>query len=193
MHCEILERKGLKKILVLSDTHGRVQRLKEIARIVKLPDLIIHCGDYFTDIEKISDIFGVEVIGVKGNCDMEGAPEERIIETEAGRILICHGHKYGVKNDVSRLYYRALEQGCHLAVFGHTHVPFVDEHGGVKFINPGSVSFPRNKTGGSYGMIMLEEESFTTAIVYCDTVLKNSTPKVSGGFVRNLINYSDRF
>ena len=36
---------------------------------------------------------------------------------------------------------RAKELECNAVIFGHTHLPFIEELGGVLLINPGSCSY----------------------------------------------------
>ena len=82
-------------ILVLSDTHGELNRALEMyerisTSICKI-DRIIHCGDFIKDAHEIEDQTGTPVSCVPGNCD--GCNKERfeIIETPAGKIMITHG------------------------------------------------------------------------------------------------------
>ncbi len=37
----------------------------------------------------------------------------------------------------------ALGRGMDIAMFGHTHRPFLDYSKGITMLNPGSVSYPR--------------------------------------------------
>ena len=56
------------------------------------------------------------------------------------------------------LMYTALENGCDVAMYGHTHVPFDDSFGEeketqVRILNPGSISLPRGGRGKSYMVV----------------------------------------
>ena len=57
------------KILVISDTHGKLNKVREVYRKLTNIDLIIHAGDYMRDGEALSKEFAVPVVAVKGNCD----------------------------------------------------------------------------------------------------------------------------
>ena len=113
------------RILVVSDTHGKLDRFMRVFEKLKKEspvDLIIHCGDYYEDAMSISRRCGIRVAAVKGNCD--GYFDDCsycIVETEAGNFLVCHGHMEGVSHDLQRLYYKVLESRCIGAFFGHTH------------------------------------------------------------------------
>ena len=60
------------RILVVSDTHGYVERVYEVyKKLVKSSpiDLIVHCGDHADDAAEIQRHLGKRVLWVKGNCD----------------------------------------------------------------------------------------------------------------------------
>lgn len=182
------------KILVISDTHGHLDKVLRVYEKLTDIDLIIHCGDYQRDGYNLEDILGVKVISVRGNCDGGGSSDFEIVETPGGDILVTHGHAQGVDYDYSRLLYMAQENDCIAVCFGHTHVPVNDYEGDVYFINPGSLSLPRDGSNGSYGIIRSTEEDFYSNIVYYDTIFPpEKNKKVTGGFIRNMLNYSDRF
>lgn len=178
------------KILVISDTHGVLGKIYEVYRKYDDIDMILHLGDHIDDAQDLAKRLNVDVYGVKGNCDGALTKDDcsRIIETEAGRILITHGHADGVNFGISNLYYRALEEGCVAAFYGHTHVPFLDETGEVVIMNPGSLTKPRDGSEGSYGIVEVSEEG-----VKCEIVYYKKPYKAEGGYIRGLINYSDRF
>jgi putative phosphoesterase len=52
----------------------------------------------------------------------------------------------------------AREQGCSIALYGHTHRPEIDDSSpGLLILNPGSISFPRQK-GREKSYMILELE-----------------------------------
>ena len=53
--------------------------------------------------------------------------------------MLVHGHRQGVKEDLERLYFTALEAGADLVLFGHTHRALHEQEGKVEFLNPGSI------------------------------------------------------
>ena len=181
------------KILAISDTHGKLNKVRDIWPKLTDIDLILHAGDFITDGEKLQAEFGVPVIGVKGNCDGSCSSSDfRIVPTECGSILLTHGHMENVNYQLSSLMYKAMENNCIAAVFGHTHKAVRTESSGIHFINPGSLTQPRDGSGGSYAIIRTSENSFDASIVYYSTVMGNKKPPQSG-FLRNLMNYCDRF
>ena len=113
------------RILIVSDTHGKVQRVYDIYKKLTKDspiDLIVHCGDYADDGLEIQKHLGKRVLWVKGNCD--GCFDEKeyaILETEAGSFFVCHGHMQNIGYSKQDLYYYALQEDCIGAIYGHTH------------------------------------------------------------------------
>lgn len=131
-------------IAVLSDTHRYESYIKMAAKMCKDADVVLHLGDNVSDVEIIKKEIGKDVIFVKGNCDIErSAKVEQLIELENKKILMTHGHEYGVKSSLLNLNYRAKELGADIALYGHSHIAAIEKHDGIWFVNPGSVSLPR--------------------------------------------------
>jgi hypothetical protein len=55
---------------------------------------------------------------------------------------------------LNTIRYKALENGCDIAMFGHTHVPLLDEGDDVTILNPGSLTYPRQPGRKKTFMIM---------------------------------------
>ncbi len=55
------------KILIVSDTHGRDNNLKELLLRVKPRDMLIHLGDFEGSQEKIEKMAGCETHIIAGN------------------------------------------------------------------------------------------------------------------------------
>lgn len=181
------------KILVISDTHGKLNKVRDIFPKLKDIDLIIHAGDYLKDGETLGKEFGIPAVAVKGNCDGSYSSSDfEIVETEYGRILVTHGHAENVNFHLTNLMYKALENDCKAAVFGHTHRAHIEESDGFYFVNPGSLTQPRDGSDGSYAIIRTTETSFDASIVYYSTIM-GPKKKPQSGFIRNMLNYSDRF
>ena len=142
------------KILVLSDSHGKVGNMERAVE-AEAPRLILHLGDCCRDGERLHDLFSqIPFHQVPGNCDFRPAePAEQLLFLEDKRVLMCHGHTYGVKQSLLTAGYTAEEQNLALFLFGHTHKPLVDMRGKTLFLNPGSIGDPRRPT---YGVVTLE-------------------------------------
>ena len=65
--------------------------------------------------------------GVPGNCDWGSCDQpERLLEIGGVRIFALHGHTRNVKRSPMAAMYAAKEYGAQVLLFGHTHVPLVD-------------------------------------------------------------------
>lgn len=186
------------KLFVISDTHGKLSKVYEVYETLTGIDAIIHLGDCSADASELEKNLGVDVISVKGN--MDGACSKgnyQIIHTECGKIYLSHGHLENVKMQYQSIYYRAEEHGCIAAMFGHTHKPIFEERNGIHLINPGSLSLPCDGSKGSYVIVNTSPEGLSGSIVYYkekqEKEPSNHPPKVQGGYLRDLLNYSDRF
>lgn len=147
-----------KRIGIISDTHGdiagAVKAMKELGSL----DFIIHLGDYADDGLAIEKAVGIEVIGVKGNCDFHSTlPEDRLLTIDDKKVFITHGHRYDVKWNYHKLFYKGLEVEADVVLFGHTHVAarFIEE--GILVMNPGSSSQPRGHHEKTYGLLEIGE------------------------------------
>lgn len=190
------------RILVVSDTHGDSGRVYDVYKklVSEAPiDIIVHCGDYIDDALEIQARLGKKVCCVKGNCDGEFDEDGyAILETEAGDFLVVHGHMQDVGYSQERVYYLALEHDCIGVLFGHTHRAVFNELDDFYFMNPGSLSRPRDGSGGTFGLLVTDEESVWGKIYRYEDFMGNSgstpqkKPKVQGGHLRSILNYSDR-
>lgn len=134
------------KVLIVSDTHGRDTNLEKVVGMEEPFDMMIHCGDvegreFF--IQALAD--GPSCI-VSGNCDFfSDLPREEEIDLGGNRVLVTHGHYYGVSMELRGLIEEARARNCRAVFFGHTHKPLIMEKDGVLVINPGSLSYPRQQ------------------------------------------------
>lgn len=135
-----------KKVLVISDTHGRTKYLERILPLVKPLDQLIHLGDVGNDVDYIEVIAECPCCFVAGNNDFySDLPRERMIKLNDVPIFLTHGHYHYVnaRKDIIRSV--AVQRGAKIALFGHTHVPYAEEKDGILVANPGSISLPRQE------------------------------------------------
>lgn len=135
------------RIAVISDTHGNNKEIIERLSEIEKPDFLFHLGDYVTDGIKISKALGIKPIIVRGNGDYLNTEykEDELIEIEGKKIFLTHGHRYNVTMGIQNLYYKGLELGADMVLFGHIHIPLIEEIDDMIIINPGSPSLPRNR------------------------------------------------
>ena len=147
------------RLIVLSDSHGRIDRVEQVVeRHLREADVFLFLGDVLRDIEGIRERTArKEWIAVPGNCDWGSTltPTYLIPFADAGRevrTLITHGHLFSVKRGYTRLEAEAEKRGAQLVLFGHTHQPYTAYHGGIYYLNPGSLGHPR-AGAPSYGVV----------------------------------------
>ncbi len=156
-------------LLILSDSHGRPDAVAEAIRRTH-PAGILFAGDGLRDLTHID--IPCPLWAVRGNCDWMSSPlviggslceppEEELLFWEGFSILLCHGHRYGVKSGLSTAIAHAAARGADMLVFGHTHlpvehrVPVGEVYGGVTLtkplyaFNPGSTGDSRSPTFGT--------------------------------------------
>jgi hypothetical protein len=145
-------------VAVISDTHlpRGARRLPELClERLSAADLILHAGD-LTSVVALEELeaLGPPVKAVLGNVDEPALrarlPEERIVDVAGVRIGMRH-----IPDPGEGLLARF--PGCGAVVFGHTHVPLVEEREGVWLLNPGSPTERRRSPFRS--MLVLEVES----------------------------------
>lgn len=132
------------KVLIVSDTHGRDEKLEEAVRREAPVDMLIHCGDVEGRESYIQALAECPCCIVSGNNDFfSDLPREEEIRIGDNKILVTHGHYYGVSMDIYGIIEEARARNCQAVFFGHTHKPMILERNGVLALNPGSLSFPR--------------------------------------------------
>ncbi len=120
------------RVLVFSDSHGRVERYR--------PDAAFHLGDRVRDGEALRLACPtLTLYQVPGNCDWDSAAQAEGLVRLAGRtVFYLHGHTRGVKSGVAAAVAAAQAAGADLLLFGHTHRPLLTRAGGLVAVNPGA-------------------------------------------------------
>ena len=152
------------KILAVSDSHNKETNLGRIFKYEEF-DAVVFLGDVEYGGQKVRKLLEKKdplcpIVFVLGNCDEEmglSYPVKSVPSYDGIRFFLTHGHKYAVSQGREGLAKAALEEGASYALFGHLHVPILEEVMGVVCFNPGSVSEPRTEDRRpSYGMITTE-------------------------------------
>ncbi len=143
-------------IAAVADTHGITEFIIQ-SLIGQKVDHLLFAGDYYKDGQLIASKLGIPSNIVSGNCDLVNrARQEGIVKLAEKKILLVHGHQYGVKRDLNPIYYRAKELEVDAVVFGHTHSAYCEKIGDLWMINPGSPAFPRLPGKASYAIIEID-------------------------------------
>lgn len=153
-------------IPVFSDTHGFGASIEKCILTAKNYDFFFHLGDNLRDAIQIERKSGKKGYKVLGNTDFGAKGEEILILTlEEKKILLTHGHRFGVKNGIDRISYYCEENEIDVAVFGHTHIPLELTINQKTYFNPGSAALPRGRYSASYGLITIDKGFVATEII----------------------------
>lgn len=150
------------KLAVISDSHGNEFSIVRALEAVGSCDAVIHLGDHAADAEQICGKLGKPLYAVLGNCDALRRPKgdysyEQLVEIEGAKLLIMHGHRYGVDSySTFGARQRALELHADALLYGHTHYPEASMKDGMLVMNPGSTSLPRRGSRRSAGLLIIE-------------------------------------
>ncbi|MDR0690752.1 MAG: metallophosphoesterase [Streptococcaceae bacterium] len=147
----------MKKILVISDSHGDCEIVKDIRdRYKNKVDLLFHNGDSeLSNDEKFWQSFFV----VGGNNDFADFKDEQLTTLGQDLILQTHGHRYGINFGLEQLTLAAQQKKATIVLFGHLHRISCEKRQGILFVNPGSITQPRGPIKEkSYAILSLEED-----------------------------------
>ena len=151
------------KVLIVSDTHGRNHYLIDTINRVGPIDLLIHLGDLENGEDYIKSMINCPVEFVSGNNDFfNGFPKDKLIYIGKYKVLLTHGHRYGVNSGTVSILETAERYNADIVMFGHTHVPMINLSGNIWAINPGSLAFPR-QNGKIPTFIIMEIDSYGDA------------------------------
>ena len=150
------------KVLVVSDYHGRHDLLRKAIGQEAPIDMLIHAGDIEGNLEKIlGPKREYTVRAVAGNMDW-GYELDSAISFDMGghKVFLTHGHHYGVHYTMANLREAAENCCADVAIFGHTHMPFLEEQNDILLLNPGSVAKPRQAgLKKTYAVIEINDET----------------------------------
>mgnify|MGYP000696465256 FL=1 len=156
------------RILIMSDSHGRNENVElaiaQVREEIGEFQMLIHLGDV-GDAREIESLAGVPCYIVRGNTDYDAKLlNANVIEAGGHRIFATHGHLYQVDMRLDLLRFAALENDCNIAMYGHTHVPYLEEDpDDITILNPGSISKPRQADHRYTYMVMeIDDEDEVT-------------------------------
>ncbi len=153
-------------ILVISDSHKNLSNLKRVLTEIDY-DYVLFLGDYVADIMQFIKPLKDKIFIVKGNGDGDiNFDDDLLIEISGKKIFMTHGHKYGVKMGMNKLFQKADELKADIAVFGHTHIAFQTQlENGLIVLNPGSLGKGMLKNN-TFGMLIIDDKGLVTTKIY---------------------------
>jgi len=157
------------KILVVSDTHRKMDNLYKVVEKEKPLDMIIHCGDIEESADYLRGMVNCPVCVVAGNNDFFHRYDKELVIPlcDGFKGLVTHGNQYYISMGVEMLANEARARGVDFAFFGHTHRPYCNIVNGVQMINPGSLSYPRQDNRlPSYAILNIDNGAYKCDIHY---------------------------
>lgn len=172
-----VSRGDVMKFMIASDIHGsefyckkllEAYKSEQAERLVLLGDILYHGprndlpeGYAPKKVIELLNAMKNEILCVRGNCDTE--VDQMVLEfpiladyailTAGSRLVYAtHGHNFN-ENNLPPL------QNGDILLHGHTHVPKCVEHESYVYLNPGSVSIPKENSW--HGYMLLDDGKFT--------------------------------
>lgn len=156
------------RIAVLADTHIPT-RARDLAagawRVVESADAVLHAGDV-TVVPVLDRLRARRPLrAVLGNNDrgLEGLlPERPELERGGVRVGVVHdsGPARGRRERLRRWFPRALP-----VVFGHSHIPVVEDDGSLLLLDPGSPTDRRRMPTFTVAVLTLDDGRISAELV----------------------------
>ena len=168
------------KLLIASDIHGSAYWCRKLMEQIETeqPDKVILLGDLLyhgprNDLPKdycpkeVIPMLGSlkeKILAVRGNCEAEVdqmvlpfpcMADYALVEADGVTLYLTHGHLHSP----DRL--PPLQPGT-VFLSGHTHIKLDKTVDGIRCLNPGSVSIPKD---GSHSYLLYEDGSFSFRIL----------------------------
>ena len=164
------------KLMIASDLHGSAYYTRKLldayekeqpGKLILLGDILYHGPrndlpkDYAPkEVIAMLNPLAHKILCVRGNCEAEVdqmvldfpvLADYAVLFEQGKTIYVTHGHLFSEDKPPK------LSAGDVL-LCGHTHVPKCAEHDGWWYLNPGSVSIPKNNSW--HGYMTLEDGEF---------------------------------
>jgi len=156
--------------MIASDIHGSafycrkmldVYESSKAAKLILLGDILYHGPrndlprDYAPkEVAAMLNRMKSDLLCVRGNCEAEVdqmmlefpvMADYMVMWLDGHMVFATHGHTYNCGN------VPPLGKGD-ILLYGHTHVPAITDMGDYRYLNPGSVSIPKENSPHSYMM-----------------------------------------
>ena len=161
------------RIGVLSDTHQNIPYVQQSVGILRAQGIekLVHLGDDYEDMEVVRqlDLPLLRVPGIFSSYYIGNAIPNRLIEEiEGWKVLLTHSpisHENDLLSDIAPEDIVKTE-GIDLVLYGHTHIPKIEERDGVIWFNPGHLRIEDRKGfPASWGIIDLGKDRIRCGIV----------------------------
>ena len=163
------------KLMIASDLHGSAYYCKKLVEAyhAEKPDKLILLGDLLyhgprndlprdyspKQVIEMLNPLAQNLLCVRGNCEAEVdqmvlsfpvMADYAALWVDGVTLYATHGHLHGEQNPPP------LPKGA-ILLCGHTHIPAFAPHDGYTYVNPGSLSIPKEDSEHSY--MILEDRT----------------------------------
>lgn len=163
------------KLIIASDIHGSAYWCGKLVELIEAenPDRVLLLGDLLyhgprNDLPRdyapkkvipMLSALSERILAVRGNCEAEVdqmvlpfpcMADFSMLEAEDLSLYLTHGHLWSPEK------LPPLKPGT-VFLSGHTHVKLDEVRGGIRCLNPGSVSIPKD---GSHSCLVFENGAF---------------------------------
>ena len=174
--------------MIASDIHGSAYYCEKLlaafeaekaSKLILLGDILYHGPRNDLPVEyapkrviELLNPLATRIICVRGNCEAEVdqmvlkfpvLADYAWLNINGLNLFATHGHLFGEDNPPP------LSNGD-ILLCGHTHVSKCTNHGDYLYLNPGSVSIPKENTPNGY--LILEEKTFSWKTLDGETYLQ---------------------
>ncbi len=168
------------KLVIASDIHGSAFWCRKLMEVVEQenPDKLVLLGDILyhgprNDLPReyapkqvipMLSAYADRILCVRGNCEAEVdqmvlpfpcMADYALLQLDGCTVYLTHGHLWNPEK------LPPVQEGT-VFLFGHTHVKMDEMHGGIRCINPGSVSIPKD---GSHSCLIWENGTVSFRIL----------------------------
>lgn len=144
--------------VVIADTHiphrARALPLALIPHLERA-DLIVHAGDLMDPAVLDELAAHAPVRAVRGNLDPPEAALPETLEFELGGVEVAVIHDSGPKKGRWNRMRRRFPD-ARVVVFGHSHIPWLEDEGGLLLLNPGSPTDRRRQPEYTFALLRAE-------------------------------------
>ena len=164
------------KLMIISDIHGSsyflskaldIYKKENCKKLIILGDILYHgprndlpFGYAPKEVISLLNPLKNEIMAVKGNCDAEVdqmvldfdcSTNDRVMDYDNLKIFITHGHHHNIQE-------LNTSENFDVLLHGHTHIPAIIKQDNYYYINPGSISLPKDGTKNS--LIIYKDRKF---------------------------------
>jgi hypothetical protein len=145
-------------VVVLADTHipRRAKELPEgLVPHLRSADLILHAGDLLVEDVLYELESYAPVRAVKGNVDGWDVRLPEALEFGVEDVSVAMIHDSGPKKGRWGRMRRRFP-GARIVVFGHSHIPWLEDEDGLMLLNPGSPTNRRRAPEHTFALLRVE-------------------------------------